>query len=72
MRPRSYEQFVAALHILGCEAVTDLGFYLVMVRGGMILQTVPKTLLTVEVQTRILRAFSIAEESFLDALSRIH
>ena len=52
--------------------VTDLGYYFVMVRGGMILQTVPKALLTVEVQTRILRAFSIAEESFLDALSGIH
>lgn len=58
---------------LGCQIVTnDDEWTIVIARGAMILQTVPKTpILPVPVQKRILRAFSISEDDFLAQLAKM-
>lgn len=71
MKERAYEQVVAALLRLGCQVARESAWHVILVRGAVVIQSVPKTpTVPVDVQRRILRAFSIDDADYTDALSR--
>lgn len=70
MRDRLYQQVVAALLHLRCQVGYESDDFITMVRGAVILQVLPKhELVSVEVQVRVLRAFSISEDEYLAAIA---
>ena len=63
------DRFVAALLHLGCEKVTESDIHIVVCRGAVLLQTVPKVgMLSVHFQCMILARLSYSEQELLDAL----
>ena len=55
---KTSEQIVAALQRLGCRVIREDQWFVRVCRGAAIIQAVPKPMVTVEVQRRILRALS--------------
>jgi hypothetical protein len=55
---REYAQVVAALKKLGCQQAHEDDWHVYLVRGATIVQAIPKTMVPIAVQRRILQAFS--------------
>ena len=71
MRPRPWQQVLAALQALGVEAAGESVAHVAIVRGAIVIRTLPKlSMVPSEVQRSILSSFGITEQQFLAALPR--
>jgi hypothetical protein len=68
VRDRSFETVVAALVRLGCQIARDGEWYVSVCFGAVLIQHVPKTMVPVAIQRRIIEAFQFSEDVYLEAI----
>lgn len=69
LAPRAWEQVIGALLRLGCQVLHEDEWHVHVIRGAMVIQPVPKCLVSPDIQRRILSRLGIAE---LDYFAKLH